>query len=76
MDVFTSTPACKGGRGKALDRSRRNRLASTTFMGCFILTMFPIGLPRVRCLLVAFTDLLVTFQEPRWLSCIRWGLLL
>ena len=25
MDVFTSTPAYKGGRGKALDRSRRNR---------------------------------------------------
>ena len=25
MDVFTSTPACKGGRGKGLDRSRRNR---------------------------------------------------
>ena len=35
MDVFTSTPACKGGRGKALDRSRRNRLAYHNIHGLF-----------------------------------------
>jgi len=36
MDVFTSTPAYKGGRGKALDRSRRNRSAESPMpSGCF-----------------------------------------
>ena len=28
MDVFTSTPACKGGRAKALERSRGKRFVN------------------------------------------------
>ena len=29
MDVFTSTPACKGGRAKALERSRGKRFVNS-----------------------------------------------
>ena len=77
MDVFTSTPAYKGGRGKALDRSRRNRsqpsfyLAATEEHKICHPTQVISGRQKVQCHQAAFMGLLAIFLGLMWQCSIR-----